>query len=394
VFRNTNLLSGCQNTFSPFTKTLTLVVKRRKMKSKSIILALAAIVFSVAMFTACDDDSDDNDPSETDFTDLLTNQVEEVIIPTMNTYQTEMNDLVNAVTTFASSIDESNLASLRTAYQEAYLAYQAAAVHNYFATANQALVTTTNLYPIDVTLLENLIETESYDFGTSAQERANGFPAIDYMLYGPSDVLAYFNGEAKTLAFLQALVNSMRSKADALVTQWNGNLKTNFVSNGGTALGSSISVQLNESLVYYELNIRENKVGIPIGRLGPNDSPITADPTKIEAYYQSIADGNESFTLSLLSASIEEMEDLYLGSTSSGADSDGYDDLLTVREQSSIDMDMKAQFAAIYNEISNRSSISGNDELYESVQALVRLYKSDVFPVLNVQDADGMNDGD
>ncbi|MEO1261223.1 MAG: imelysin family protein [Bacteroidota bacterium] len=364
------------------------------MKNRYLFYLLAAVVFSAGVFTSCGDDNDSEGPSETDYTDHLTNQVNEVIIPAMQTYQAKMSDLATSVNNFASSPDATNLDNLRNAFREAYLAYQAAAVHNYYATVNQSLVNTSNLFPIDVTLLENLIANESYNFGTAAQERANGFPALDYMLFGPNDVLAYFNEDAKRLAFLQALVNEMKTKSDILVDQWSGNLSTNFVENGGTALGSSISVQLNESMVYYEDHIRENKVGIPIGRLGPNDSPIPSDPTKIEAYYHSLFTGNEAFTLSLVRAAIEEMEDLYLGKTSTGTDGQGYDDLLMARDQASIDADIKAQFAAIYSEISDRSSISGDAALYENIQALVTLYKSDLFPVLNVQDADGSNDGD
>ncbi|MBX2876518.1 MAG: hypothetical protein KTR30_30640, partial [Saprospiraceae bacterium] len=190
------------------------------------------------------------------------------------------------------------------------------------------------------------------------------------------------------------LINDMQERADRLVSSWSGSLKSNFISNGGTQLGSSISVQLNESLVYYEDNIRENKVGIPIGRLGPNDSPIPADAKKIEGYYQSLFDGNETFTLALLKAAIEEMEDLYLGETSKETNGQGYDDLLIAREQSSLNEDIKAQFSTIYALIANRNSISGDESLYTGIQALVTLYKSDLFPVLNVQDADGANDGD
>ena len=364
------------------------------MKNRYYFYLFATVLFSAAIFTACGDDNDGDGPTETDYTDHLTNQVNEVIVPTMETYRERMGDFVTALNGFATSLDETSLDNLRTAYQAAYLAYQAAAVHNYYATANQALVNTSNLFPVDVSLLENLIASESYNFNTAAQERANGYPALDYLLYGPADVLAYFNEDGKRLAFLQALVNDMKAKSDVLADQWSGNLSTNFVENGGTALGSSISVQLNESLVYYEDHIRENKVGIPIGRLGPNDSPIPADPTKIESYYQSLFAGNEEFTLALLKTSIEEMEDLYLGETSTGTDGQGYDDLLLARDQASIDADIKAQYASIYNEISNRSSISGDESLYLSIQALVTLYKSDLFPVLNVQDADGANDGD
>ncbi len=364
------------------------------MRNSYLVYLLLAGLMMTLLMVACESEAEgETEPSETDFTDLLTNQVNEIIIPTMVTYQEKMSDFASAVNSFASSTDEDNLASVRTAYQEAYLAYQATAVHNYFATANQNLIRTTNLFPIDTDLLANLIENESYNFRTSAQERANGFPVLDFMLYGSADGLAYFQENAKRLPFLQALVDDMKAKSDALVEGWSGSLKTNFVENGGTDLGSSISVQLNESLIYYEDHVRENKVGIPIGRLGPNDSPIAADATKIEAYYQSQSEGNESFTLALLKAAVEEMEDLYLGRTTSGTDGAGYDDLVTTR-QPSISTDIKAQYQAIFDEIQNRTSVSGDDALYEKVQELITLYKSDLFPILNVQDADGANDGD
>lgn len=365
-----------------------------KMTVGSIFNSLLLLVAVSLLFTACKEKADDDGPTETDFTDHLTNQINEVIIPTMGTYQVKMIDFVEAVDGFATAADDDNLANVRSAYQAAYLAYQAVAVHNYFANVNLGLIEATNLFPIEVSLLDNLIETESYNFSTTAQQRANGFPALDYMLYGPSDVLDYFNTDAKRLAFLEALVSEMKAKADLLVSRWNGSLKMNFIDNGGTQLGSSISVQLNESLVYYEDHIRENKVGIPIGRLGPNDSPIPADPTKIEAYYQSLFEGNEAFTLALLSASIEEMEDIYLGETSKGTNGQGYDDLLIAREQSSVDEDIKAHYQDIYNLLANRTSITGDETLYETIQTLVTLYKSDLFPLLNVQDADGANDGD
>lgn len=365
-----------------------------KITVGSIFNSLLILVAVSVFFTACKEKADDDGPTETDFTDHLTNQINEVIIPTMETYQAKMLDFTAAVDGFVASTDEANLADVRSAYQAAYLTFQATAVHNYFANVNLGLIETTNLFPIEVSLLENLIETESYNFSTTAQQRANGFPALDYLLYGPSDVLVYFNADVKRLAFLAALVSDMKSKADLLLSRWNGSLKMNFIDNGGTQLGSSISVQLNESLVYYEDHIRENKVGIPIGRLGPNDSPIPADPTKIEAYYQSLFEGNESFTLALLRASVEEMEDIYLGETSKGTNGQGYDDLLIAREQSSVDGDIKSHYQDIYNLLSSRTSITGDEALYETIQNLVTLYKSDLFPLLNVQDADGANDGD
>ena len=374
---------------------------RRNTKNKFLLVAFSFVVMATLSLSSCTEDDetdvtgdDQNQPSATDFTDLLTNQVNEVIIPTMVTYQSKMTSFVSAVNGLAVSIDTTNLKATRDAFKDAYLAYQAVAVHNYYATANAGLVENTNLYPVDPSVLSNLISNRSYNFGTSAQMRANRFPALDYMLYHAADGVAYFSADNNRIDFLTALVTSMKSKSDDLVTQWTGNLRTNFISNGGTALGSSISVQLNEGLVYYEDHIRENKVGIPIGKLGPNDSPIAADATKIEAYHQSVATSNEDFTLALLKAAIEEMEDFYLGESSLQVNGIGYDDMLIIRNKAAVDQDIKTIFATIYAKINERNSISGNQELYNIIQALITIYKSDLLPLLNVQDADGLNDGD
>lgn len=341
-----------------------------------------------------DTTNQNQDTVEVNILNLLTNQVTEVIIPTYENYQVKMSDFLSTVEAFVGNIDAAGLASVKSAYLESYLAYQAAAVHNYYATANADLVNTTNLYPIDVALLGEFIENESYNFNVTAQQRANGFPALDYLLYGTDDVVSTFSNDPKRATFLLELVTAMKDKADLLVDKWTGTLKENFIGNGGVELGSSLSVQLNRSLVYYEDHIRGNKVGLPVGRLGPNDTPIDPDATKIEGYYQALLEGNGNISLILLRAAIEEMEDLYLGTTSSGEDGIGYEDLLLNIEQESIDKDIKEQYQIIYDQISNRSGVTGNEDLYNSIQTLVTLYKSDLFPVLNVQDADGANDGD
>jgi len=328
------------------------------MKSKySNILFFGFILVGLFMIS-CEDRNDDDvdgsldDGEQTEFIELLSNQVSSVIIPTMNNYASAMEVLSTSCATFRNESTQTNLGVLIDAYRNAYLKYQAAAVHNYYATANQGLVMSTNLYPLDTEML-------------------NGF-----------------------INFLTSLIASMFDRATILAEQWNGDLRENFINNGGTGLGSSISVQLNDHLLYFEEHIRENKVGIPIGRLGPNDDLITPDGKKIEAYYQSVAAGNDAFSLSLLRAAIEEVEDLYLGSSDADPNGQGYDDLVNEFSDPTIDQDIKKQFNLIYETIDGRSSISGDDTLYNAIQEIVTLYKSELLPVLNVQDADGANDGD
>lgn len=361
------------------------------MKKRPYFTLLTLLVLSGLGLSSCGGDST-NEPGVSDFTDLLTNQIDEVILPTMVAYQQEVSNLAAEIESLAAPVGDEGLSSLRQAYQEANLAYQRAAVHDYFSTASLDLVALTNLYPIEVSTLENLILAGSNRFSSLDHQRANGFPAIDYMLYGPSDVQSYLDNNR--LVFLQEMVGDMKDRADNLASNW-ARIRDNFVAADGTSLGSAISGQLNGSLSYYEFTVREDKVGIPIGKLGPNDSPIPPDVTKIEAYYQSLFDGSDQFAKQLIRAAVEEMEEIYLGTTASGANGQGYDDLLQVRGQAAVDADIKAAFQAIYDELEVRAAITASDtKLYDAVQQVVTYYKSDMLPILNVQDADGANDGD
>ena len=370
------------------------------MKSNHSILFFIGLFIASMFLIACgerDDDDTTEGPlgGENSFVELLTNQVNEVILSSMNEYQEKSNYMINAVARLQSDINEETVNGMIGAYQDAYVAYQAAAVHNYFATTDQDLVNISNLYPVDIDVLNDLIENRSYFFEDSANQRANGFPVFDYIFFGTENPIEFLKADPKRIDFVVSLTSFMIQKAESLRANWAGILRNNFINNGGTALGSSVSVQLNEHLLYYEEHIRENKVGIPIGRLGPNDDPIPADGNKIEAYHQSVADGNDDFSLRLLRAAIEEVEDLYLGSREDGTDGMGYDDLVSdMYDMPSIDQDIKAQFTSIYNIIDTRDRITGNDDLYNAIQGLITLYKTDLLPVLNVQDADGANDGD
>ncbi len=368
-----------------------IVVKFKRFQALLLSVLLACFI------TSCDNGEGALDLNgQDDHTELLTNQVNNVIIPSISNYQDATETLYLSANNFCNSINDSNLNSFRDAYHNTYKSFQSAALHNYYANVNYDLVNTTNLFPIDTLLLKNIIISSTYNFSSESQKRANGFPAIDYLIYSSQNSISTFVSDEKKCSYLLKLTESIKNKATQLDEMWSGSLKENFVSNDGVEIGSSIHVQLNSALSYYEDHIRENKVGLPIGRVGPLDSPIEPDPTKIEAYYQSKYNGNDLFALSLVKESIQEMEDLYLGGNTSRDDliNSGYDRLLISRGHTEVDSDIKSQFDLIYTKIDERTSITGSTDLYDAIQGLITILKSDMFPLLNIQDADGKNDGD
>lgn len=353
---------------------------------------IMVVMAATLLLVGCEGEATDPQGEENSYVELLTQQVDANIIPAAETYVKELEELRAAVEAIALQPSNELLGDLHGAYTAAYLDYQRLAVHNYFATVNQGLVTTTNLYPVDTVLLAELIAERAYAFNTTAQMRANGFPALDYLLFGGAALEEWAAG-TPTHDYVSALLTAMLDKAVAIRDNWSGSLRENFINNGGTSLGSSISVQLNESVIYLEDHVRENKVGIPIGRLGPLDSPIEADSTKIEAYYACQFFGTGRFALDLVRSSIQECERMYIVGSAATKDS-GYYGLLVEQGHQDVADDILAQYALILDEIDGRTSIMTDDRLYIAVQDLVTLYKTDLFPLLNVQDADGANDGD
>lgn len=365
-----------------------------KLQRVHVLLLSLLLAYSII---SCDGDGGSlNLNGQDDYTELLTNQINDVIIPSIDTYKNDTKALFESSTIFCDSKNEENLITLLEAYNSSYKSYQSAALHNYYANINYDLVNTTNLFPIDTLLLADIIASKSYNFSSNSQKRANGFPALDYLFYSSINPLDTFVLDENRCDYVIRLSESIANKAGQLYSMWTGSLKENFIGNDGIEIGSSIHVQLNSVLSYYEDHIRENKVGLPIGRIGPLDSPIESDPTKIEAFYHSQYDGNDLFALSLVRESIQEMENLYLGGNASRNDllNSGYDRLLISRGHAEVDTNIKSQFDLIYTKIDERTSITGSTDLYDAIQGLITIFKSDLFPLLNIQDADGKNDGD
>ncbi|MFK7900536.1 MAG: imelysin family protein [Cyclobacteriaceae bacterium] len=350
---------------------------------------LTSIICSLLCF-ACDD-IESTDGSSSEYKSLLINQYDNVIIPSMIAYQSTLSDLKIATSTFVNTTNNGNFSNLKAAYDSAYFAYQRAVVNNYKSSENLEQIS--NIFKIDTNKANSYITNRNYNFNdVFSQKDANGFPIMDFMIFKPSDPISYFNADPKRKDFLDTLAKSMSANMDNILANWS-TLRGEFTSSGGTNIGSSISTQLNRSLIYYEKMIREEKVGIPIGKKKPGDS-FAADTTEIEAYYRSVNDGNEAFTLALLKQAIMGIENIYLGRSLTGNNEQGYDDILNSLGKSGINTDIKQQFTDIYTEINSRTSISGDEELYNKVQGIITLFKTDLLTALNVQDTDSANDGD
>lgn len=243
------------------------------MRISRFILPLIGIAF----FTSCDKDGSQSNPDNFDRAAVIENSVDNLIMPSYGDLIDEMWALESAFTAYKNGTTESNKDALKTAWLNAYLSWQDAALWNFGPAESQGLMTAMNIYPTDTAQIASNI-SGTYDLNSIAQIDAQGFPALEYMLFGNFDL-----SQTDALLYFEAVVTRMKDKAIYTANQW-GSFRNEFVNSTGTDQGSALGQLFNSTfLPYLEVHQREAKFGIPGGqRTGQ------PDPTKVECRYARI----------------------------------------------------------------------------------------------------------
>lgn len=301
--------------------------------------------------------------------------------------ETEITAMDEALSSFEAAPDESKLALLQGTFKSAYLQWQ----HVDFMTAESAmstyLVESANTFPVKTDLVENNIASGNTNLEAANQFSAQGFPALDYLLYAKE--LDYLS-EANTMAYLRLLVDRLATKTKSTVDGWQIN-ESDFIKDSGSDAGGSISTLFNAYVQSFETRTRDAKVGIPAGVRTDNQIQLE----QVEARYS-----KES--LNLLVANVKAMQDFF-----NGSEQDGFDDYLDFLDSKKDDLKLSdainQQFESI---IANAQSIEGpldtsieSDKmkaiaLFNEMQKLVILLKVDMASELGIFINYADNDGD
>ncbi|MFD2892667.1 imelysin family protein [Flavobacterium chuncheonense] len=370
---------------------------------KKLFLFLSVL----GVFIACSSDSDSNTVGSGDNYDrtaMLTNWADNLIIPRYVDYQSKVEALNTAANDFATTPDQVNLESLRTAWEQAYKAYQYVGMFGIGKAEEINFVSCTNMYPTNVAGIETNITSGTYDFSLLSQYDKQGFPALDYMINGlattDSTILAFYTTNVNATNYKQYLTDltaRLKINIDAIITDWNGNYRIAFIASNGNSVSSSVNKLVNAFVKYYERDVRAGKVGIPAGIY----SNGTLYPEKVEAYYKN------TFSKELLNEAIQSAQDFFNGkhfsSTAEGPSLKSYLDYLnTVRNGQNLSAIINTQFATIYttnavlsNSFSEQVNTDNNAMIasFDALQQNVVYFKLDMMQALNITvdyvDADG-----
>lgn len=355
--------------------------------------------FCAVFLWSCDSGSDNSSADNYDRQVMLTNWADNIIVPAYKKYNGEVSALHAQAENFNITPNTENLQKLRDQWRSAYLAWQWVAMFEIGRAETLGLQGYTNMYPTHASEIESNIASGNYNLELPSRRDQQGFPAIEYLIYGlagtDAEILAKYEGDTYK-NYLTDLTNRLQTLTAEVVDDWETGYRDTFVDNDGSSATGAVNKLTNDFIFYYEKHLRASKIGIPAGVFSG-----TADATDVEAYYA--ADFSKELFLRAVEASKAFFNGQHFNSNETGGSFKTYLEYLnTIKGGESLAITINDQFTAIESISTSLSSSLSEQVLndntlmlntYDELQANVINFKVDMLQALNIKvdyvDADG-----
>jgi len=334
-----------------------------------------------------------------DRSSFLINVADNILIPSLNQFKTDLTGLQEASNQFTNETNDSNLKLLREKWIASYKSWQHIEMYNIGRAEEIYFNSKMNIYPVNIDRLENNVSTGNYDLDNANNFSSQGFPALDYLLYGvgtsDSEIVDKFNSESGYKAYLKDIILKMVNNTNEVIDSW-ASYRDVFVNSTENTATSSINKLTNDFIYYYEKGFRANKIGIPAGVFS-ND----VLPDRVEAYYSKIY--SKDLALEAMTAIDNFFQGKHFNSDETGDSLKTYLDFLDViKNESNLSTLITEKFSSAKTSI---ESLDDNFALqleqdyvkvlgtYDAIQLGVVLLKVDMLQALSINvdytDADG-----
>jgi predicted lipoprotein len=372
-------------------------------------LFLPFILFLVvACFTACSSDDSGNDNTNNNNFDrslMLVNWADNIIIPSYQNFVQKTNSLKQATDAFTTQSTSENLSALREAWESAYLSWQNVAMFDIGPAMGMNLRAFVNTYPTNTSNIDSYIDSGNYNLNDINLNDEQGFPALDYLLFGLAEtdtqIIDFYDNDfdgQKYRQYLSDIVNRIDNLAIEVLNNWQSNYREVFIQNDGSSANSSTNRMANAFMEFYEVRLRNGKIGFPAGVF----SGGTPDPSLVEAFYK--RDFSKHLSLEALQAHQNFFNGNAVNTSASSESFATYLDFLnTIKEGENLSALINTQYNSTRNVINSLDDnfyqqINTNNaemlEAFESLQDNVVYLKSDMFSALSITLDFESGDGD
>jgi len=374
------------------------------MKQKKTLTAFLSAAAVIVVLISCSKSNSGSSPTPPAATgdSALVNIGTNIIIPSFQAFSSAMTALDASVTAFTTTPDATTLSAAQTAFKTAYLAWETCSAYGFGPAADQSLITATiNIFPTDSVLIKSNISSGSYTIDGIANLKAQGFPGIDFLLFGADNTTTlnrYTTDAAAANAkkYLSAITASIKTKTAAAAAAWassGGNYIKQFTAATGVSSGSSLSLLMNAFVQDYDVVMKSYKLGIPIGKYGTTVLPLA--PSKTEGYFSGMS-------VQLMIQQVKALQNTYLGGAGYGFD-DKVIAAKATKNGVSLNDVINAEFATLIAKLMAlpdplSAQITNNlttvNDVYTEATKLVVLLKVDLSSALAIKISFQDDDGD
>lgn len=373
-------------------------------------IKLLGFVCLFALIISCKNNSKYETPptgADSDRGSMLTNIADNIVVPAYAHFELKLRNMITKSDAFRANPTTATLTEYRTAWQEAYIAWQKAALFDFGPALDYTLNSFMNVYPTNVTTINANITSGTASLETFSSYAAQGFPALDYLINGiaatDAEIVAQYTTEAnadKRKAYLLQLTNQMRTKFDIVNNAWKGTYRNTFVASTGTGLYSSTSLMVNGIVFYYERYLRSGKFGIPSGAMVGG----TLLPASVEAFHKK--DIGKTLAQTAHQAFVDFFNGENFTTGTEGASLKTYLNSLDVKDATThilLSETINTQFDVVNNKftlltenLSNEVSTNNTAmiTMYNELQKAVRMLKVDMTSATSITITYTDNDGD
>ena len=359
---------------------------------KKIFLLFISLI---ALLSCSDDNSGSENNDAFDRGALLSEWTNDFIIPDFEAASSANATLVTAKDQFIAEVSEENLVNLRTAYLNAYKAFQKVEKYNIGKAEELNFVLNLNAYPTKTSKIEvNIANQATVDLTSVLNQDAQGFPALDYLLSGmattDTQTVIFFSGSRKEnmLGYLSKIVDRINTLNNQILTDWKGSTKNSFINNTSSSANGSVNTFVDKYINYFERRLRSAKVGVPLGHF--TTEPF---PQNIESLYKP----EESKIL--LQKAFEATRELYFGKNGNSSLSQTLKSLGNTELDNLIRLRFEEAETAIGQLNSNLKLQVETDNLkmretHDALQRIVVLLKVDAASAMSISILSPDSDGD
>ncbi len=361
------------------------------------------VLFCIGAFLSCNKTESpvDEEPKATfDRAALLQDWVELAVQPSFDRYVELLNKMSQASTAFADDPSNAHLLSLQSSWKEAYQAWQYVSMYDIGMAETIKLRNFTNIYPTDASLIEDHITSGDYNLELPSTYDAQGFPALDYILFASaadSDAIIARMSDANFKSYLMDLVARVTTLGTAVQQDWQSAYAQQFIANDGASGTASVDKLVNDFLFYYEKFLRAGKVGIPAGVFSGSPRSMAVE-----------APHSDQYSKQLLIDGLQAVRNFFSGRAVDGRQAskslESYLDHRSANTTDAVDiagaiLSHWDRAESLLDQVDNslRQQVESDNakmlEIYDELQKAVVLLKVDMMQALNIQvdyvDADG-----